>query len=449
MNKHTNFTNRISPLSFAIALILGIYIILLPNIDSLYKLLTICSTCILCLLLFSRPTMPFSIQKIVNLFMLVFFILANAVQYSHKNVISSLDVSFSDANYIVFQLLVLIIILGYNVIYKYFPTQSHISNRVNFRKPSPYTILFLSLLSFGCVLFYFRGNWLNMFFRGVVEELVQYSQDNIEISQSESLIFDHFIRIIPAVCYYLSALENYNRKMRIITFLIFLLSDFPLAIPRNSVALLWLPVLFINIRLMYRPNIFILIMIFGLVVVFPFLDVFRRFNGEIDFKLQLDYFNSMHFDASQNFMALLKFKIVTYGKQLLGVLLFFVPRSIWPTKPVGSGAFLADKQGVFTNISMPFFAEGYINLGFWGVVLFVIFFAVFSAYMDKRFWTSRNNSNDSRSKITYFLLIGASFFIMRGDLMSSFAYTVGTLITVYFVFYVSRLFTNYAETPSN
>ena len=29
----------------------------------------------------------------------------------------------------------------------------------------------------------------------------------------------------------------------------------------------------------------------------------------------------------------------TKGRQLIGVALFFVPRSVWPTKPVGSGAF--------------------------------------------------------------------------------------------------------------
>lgn len=55
----------------------------------------------------------------------------------------------------------------------------------------------------------------------------------------------------------------------------------------------------------------------------------------------------------------------TNGRQLLGCFLFFIPRTIWKTKPIGSGALVAEIIGQeHTNISMPFIGEGLINFGF-------------------------------------------------------------------------------------
>jgi len=79
---------------------------------------------------------------------------------------------------------------------------------------------------------------------------------------------------------------------------------------------------------------------------------------------------------------------ITYGRQLVGALLFFVPRSIWPNKPVGSGHFVAENMLMtrysfwFTNISMPFPGEGYINFGILGIILFAFILALVSKITD-------------------------------------------------------------------
>jgi hypothetical protein len=50
---------------------------------------------------------------------------------------------------------------------------------------------------------------------------------------------------------------------------------------------------------------------------------------------------------------------ITYGRQLVGALLFFVPSSLWPNKPIGSGTLVAENMLMtrysfwYTNISMP------------------------------------------------------------------------------------------------
>ena len=84
----------------------------------------------------------------------------------------------------------------------------------------------------------------------------------------------------------------------------------------------------------------------------------------------------MNFDASQEFMIAMKWQTITWGYQLLGALFFFVPRAIWATKPIGSGAMLASHQPrAFTNIAMPYWGEGYMNFGILGVVIFTIILA--------------------------------------------------------------------------
>ena len=61
------------------------------------------------------------------------------------------------------------------------------------------------------------------------------------------------------------------------------------------------------------------------------------------------------------------------GKQLLGAMLFFIPRSIWPSKPIGSGATIAIYQRQsFKNISCPIIGEAIINFGIIGVIIFAV-----------------------------------------------------------------------------
>ena len=72
-----------------------------------------------------------------------------------------------------------------------------------------------------------------------------------------------------------------------------------------------------------------------------------------------------------------------------------------------------------------YFAEGYINYGFIGVLMFTILLSIFTAFQDKKYWS---NSSLDFSSSSYFLLLGLILFIMRGDLLSSFSYTCGFLI---------------------
>ena len=128
----------------------------------------------------------------------------------------------------------------------------------------------------------------------------------------------------------------------------------------------------------------------------------------------------MNYDASQLFMATMKTETITYGNQLSGALLFFVPRSVWPEKPKGSGHFLTEKyNGVFNNVSMPFFAEGYINFGWFGIIGFTVFIALLTSKIDQSFWNAKRRKSKSYKLGYYLFLLGAINLHYAGEICSA------------------------------
>jgi hypothetical protein len=165
--------------------------------------------------------------------------------------------------------------------------------------------------------------------------------------------------------------------------------------------------------------------------VFPILDMFRRVSSEgFNISWSTDFLYHGHFDSFQSFARALDVDIITWGYQLLGNILFFVPRSLWPGKPIGSGAFLANEtQLEYSNISMNYLAEGYINFGIFGSFIFIAFAGWFLSRLDCRArfgWIGLSGTE----RVFYLLAIGLVFFVMRGDLLSSISYIFGHLFSI-------------------
>lgn len=113
---------------------------------------------------------------------------------------------------------------------------------------------------------------------------------------------------------------------------------------------------------------------------------------------------------------------------------------MWPSKPIGSGAFVAENMLMtrydfwFTNISMSFPVEGYINFGVIGVILFAFILSLVSKLTDEFY-----KYNDLRLILSLYVSFHMVF-MLRGDLMSSFAYLVGILLAIFFVpLFLNRL----------
>lgn len=204
--------------------------------------------------------------------------------------------------------------------------------------------------------------------------------------------------------------------------MILLLSAFPTSLSRTVFGIFLGSYILLQIPNLVKKNYFTLSFIALFAYVFPFMDQFRRIKSvkEIKFGFNLDFFKTAHFDSYYNF-GLIMFEVpVQYGRQLLGVVLFFVPREIWPNKPVGSGAFMADHLNMnFTNLSANYFAEGYINFGGAGIVLFLIILVWSCAYLDRI--GVRVQRQNPPLFVLYLQVIFVLFYLLRGDLMSSFA----------------------------
>ncbi len=119
----------------------------------------------------------------------------------------------------------------------------------------------------------------------------------------------------------------------------------------------------------------------------------------------------------------------TYGRQLLGVFLFWVPRSLGANNPVGSSTYVATELGFsHTNIALSLHAEGVINFGWLGVPMFAVVFGLILGYFDKIYHVGFGGFKGSRPRVIdllYVFWLGMIVFITRGGLMSSFSYTVG------------------------
>jgi hypothetical protein len=134
-----------------------------------------------------------------------------------------------------------------------------------------------------------------------------------------------------------------------------------------------LAVIFGAVGSTFRFRVFAISILVLMLLVFPYADVFRYQPGQPRFDKggAVQALTSPDYDAfSQvtNTLAYTETHGVTWGRQALGVTLFWVPRRFWPDKPEDTGITLAKDRGYsFTNLSAPLWAEFFINGGWWAV----------------------------------------------------------------------------------
>ena len=209
--------------------------------------------------------------------------------------------------------------------------------------------------------------------------------------------------------------------------------NFPFALPRYLAFTIYLSWLLVAGFPWLRKHVFEVGIIMVLLLAGPLVDV-TRYAGK-DMMLRLEHpvalfrkaYLTSDFDAYSSLCRTMQYVSVhgsTHGRQLKGVALFFVPRKVWPQKPVGSGAYLFGQLGFdFKNVACTYLAEGYINYGWMGSLLFTAVMAIVITRWDRSFWRSRDPL--FYVHIFYFAACGMLLFILRGDLLSSFAYTAG------------------------
>jgi len=186
---------------------------------------------------------------------------------------------------------------------------------------------------------------------------------------------------------------------------------------------------------------FVLVLMIGLLIIAPIINVTRILTVQKLSPQAFSMANLIHvltsgdLDAYVMMLYTVKYvcemKAPTWGYQLIGSMLFWIPRSFWPNKPLGSGAIVASEFGFpNVNVSCPLPAEGYINFGIFGLIIFAIGLGWLLATLDYAYWKRRMAFGKRKVIVTSFLsivypfLLGYLIFIMRGDMMSSVSSTI-------------------------
>ena len=277
------------------------------------------------------------------------------------------------------------------------------------------------------VLWYYRHTPLYLFKR--FDGTIKYNGT----SQVGVLLVNVFLRSIPPLCLTVSLMQR-KRTWWVITLtaILTLVASFPTAIPRYQLAAVFMPAGIMLIPLLRRAKVLTLCIMVLFVTIFPLLNLARVHDYYTPYT-----FAGADFDAYQNLLTLMQADIVTYGKQLLGVVLFFVPRSIWPDKPIGSGFEVAnDLHLIYSNISMPIFGEGYINFGIVGAIAFTAVVALVFRRLDVRY----DFRNMNLSTLLYLLILGECIYLLRGALMPAFASLCGFISAALIVYLPARAF---------
>jgi len=112
----------------------------------------------------------------------------------------------------------------------------------------------------------------------------------------------------------------------------------------------------------------------ALLVIFPLADAFRV-SQQAELKAS-NPIQSLLSDDYDSFAQLMNGYLIAArdgivpGRQFFGVLLWWVPRDMWPDKPVDTGIFIANMRGYgFTNLSAPLWVELFLNGGWLALVL--------------------------------------------------------------------------------
>jgi len=233
------------------------------------------------------------------------------------------------------------------------------------------------------------------------------------------------------------AYKIYDRKSnKPIYFLIFILFIFttiennPIATPRFQVGTILLGLYFIFPWNKHKAIIAIYGLLLGLIIIFPFADLFRASNHP-SLEVSIESHGSMNqiaknpdydsFQQVMNGMRMVQRDGFQYGRQITGALLFWVPRSMWPQKAEPTGVLIAEKNGyLFTNLSAPLWIEFYVDGGWLLVIPGFIFYGAFVRWAD-----DVRRKRAGRATPAYLLVTiyaGYQIFLLRGSLMPAIAY---------------------------
>ena len=407
-----------------------------------------------------KASSPFLTSFII--FNYLFFFLAPVFQISAMNDLNFRfpnDFAFSTSSVVFANLLILIFNMVFIFSYLYFKDKKLGKNKeqakeVNFKYNTPLAILVLLAVCVAIAVFNY-------------DYLLKDISESVYIIKDEStsllLLKKKFLFFTPlgGIVLTLKHLQmtnkiNSNTFFVVLSLVIFIVLLFffknIFTEKRNTLGPIYIALIYLFFPKLLNSNAkFFLFMFLSMVIVFPLSSTLTHIDASLEqifVKPSLIYesflrfgtisgaFESLHYDAFSNIMATVEYvKLygLSWGYQLLGVCLFFVPRSLWTTKPLSTGELIGNHlfdttPRNFTNLSNSVVSEGFINFGFIGIVVLAIVLAYF--IIKFIIW---HRSEDCLKQFIAFYFAVHLMFLLRGDLTNGFSYFIGPLLSVVFL----------------
>lgn len=181
-------------------------------------------------------------------------------------------------------------------------------------------------------------------------------------------------------------------------------------------AFLMLAFVLISFSGLFKRTILSLGLVVGLLVAYPLSAVFKNQAIADRVYFRLDIFLSVDFDGFQqtvNALWYVQNQGHTLGHHLISALGFFVPRSIWEGKALPASYPVAESRGyTFQNLSLPLWAEMYVEFGVLGMMIVFFLIARYSRRADLAF----NASTTSRLAVVTPVLAAVQIGVLRGPL---------------------------------
>ena len=398
------------------------------------------------------------------IFNYLFFFIAPVFQISSLSLANSRfpnDFIFNSSTVIAANVLIILFNITFFLSYIYFKKKRRINSLVLYEKPiffkhSTIAILTILLMCTLVVCFNYEYVVTNIF------ESIYITNAKSE-SVSSLLLRKKFLFFLPmaGVVASISYLREKNRLSTntiviFICLLVFIIMLFFLkntfTEKRNTLGPIYIALIYLFYpKLLDSNSKFFLFLFLSMVVMFPLMSSLTHIDATLDQiieKPNLLYesflrfgtisgaFESLHYDAFSNILATLEYveiNGISWGYQLLGVFLFFIPRSIWLSKPTSTGELIGEylmstTPRNYSNLSNAIVSEGYINFGFFGVVLL----AIILAYFIVKFISWIISKNYFKEFISFYFALHL-LFLLRGDLTNGVSYFVGPLISIYFI----------------
>ncbi len=254
---------------------------------------------------------------------------------------------------------------------------------------------------------------------------------------------------------FLYRLRRISKRLMALVLVVGLLVNFPLAMPRVLAAAVLVSLLlsFGGTYWQRHRQAFTLLLLAAIFIVYPLFQVVRRTSDGMGPTLRQPVqvyswgFQRGDFDAYSMLCQTMAFTDTSgfqQGRQLQTALAFAVPRKYWPQKRVGSGALLRQKAGEsFVNVSSPLLAEGYIDFGWVGALLYFALFALLARQYDCYYWywrLHRASAGDVSFRVLYYpVMLILLFHLLRGDLLSSLAQIAGIYLSAWAFHHLIRL----------